>query len=88
MRKSIFQAKEAHGVDGRAAGRTGPSSIKTKDGQPILTRGYGVKAMDRPGAADARTLFAVASNTKAVTCAALSILIETALLFTRPKLRG
>ncbi|WP_125256111.1 serine hydrolase [Brevundimonas fluminis] len=47
-----------------------------KDGQAILTRGYGVKAMDRPGAADERTLFAVASNTKAVTCAALAILVD------------
>ena len=47
-----------------------------KNGKAILTRGYGVKAMDRPGAADERTLFAVASNTKAVTCAALAILVD------------
>ncbi len=47
-----------------------------KDGRAILTRGYGVKAMDRPERADERTLFAVASNTKAVTCAALAILVD------------
>ncbi len=47
-----------------------------KGGKAILTRGYGVKAMDRPGAADERTLFAIASNTKNVTCAALAILVD------------
>ncbi len=47
-----------------------------KDGRAILTRGYGFKAMDRPERADERTLFAVASNTKAVTCAALAILVD------------
>ena len=48
-----------------------------KDGKPILTRGYGLKALDRPGSrVDEKTLFAVASNTKAVTCAALAILVD------------
>ncbi len=47
-----------------------------KDGQAILTRGYGVKAMDRPGRADERTLFAIASNTKNVTAAALAIMVD------------
>jgi CubicO group peptidase (beta-lactamase class C family) len=46
-----------------------------KDGQPVLTRGYGVRAIGA-GAVDEHTLFAIASNTKAVTCAALSILID------------
>ncbi|MFN3558240.1 MAG: serine hydrolase [Brevundimonas sp.] len=46
-----------------------------KDGQPVLTRGYGVRTMGGT-AVDEHTLFAIASNTKAVTCAALSILID------------
>lgn len=46
-----------------------------KDGQPVLTRGYGVRSVGGT-AVDEHTLFAIASNTKAVTCAALSILID------------
>lgn len=46
-----------------------------KDGQPILTRGYGIRSVSG-SAVDEHTLFAIASNTKAVTCAALSILID------------
>lgn len=46
-----------------------------KDGRPVLTRGYGVRAIG--GApVNEHTLFAIASNTKAVTCAALAILID------------
>lgn len=46
-----------------------------KDGQAVLTRGYGVRSVGGT-AVDEHTLFAIASNTKAVTCAALSILID------------
>ncbi len=46
-----------------------------KDGQAVLTRGYGVRAMGG-AAVDEHTQFAIASNTKAVTCAALAILID------------
>lgn len=46
-----------------------------KDGRTALAKGYGVRAIG--GApVDAHTLFAIASNTKAVTCAALAILID------------
>jgi CubicO group peptidase (beta-lactamase class C family) len=46
-----------------------------KDGVPVLTRGYGVRALG--GAAiDEHTHFAIASNTKAVTAAALAILVD------------
>jgi CubicO group peptidase (beta-lactamase class C family) len=47
-----------------------------KDGQPILTRGYGVKRQGAPEPADENTLFAIASNTKNVTAAALAILVD------------
>ena len=47
-----------------------------KDGQAILTRGYGVKRQGMMEAADEHTLFAIASNTKNVTAAALAILVD------------
>lgn len=46
-----------------------------KQGQPVLTRGYGVRAIGG-SAVDEHTHFAIASNTKAVTAAALAILVD------------
>jgi CubicO group peptidase (beta-lactamase class C family) len=39
-------------------------------------KGYGVRTMGRPGNVDAHTRFAIGSNTKAYTCAALAILVD------------
>lgn len=47
-----------------------------KDGKVVLERGYGLRQLDRPEKVDARTLFAIASNTKAFTSASLSILAD------------
>jgi len=47
-----------------------------KDGQAVLTRGYGVKVMGSPEPADEHTLFAIASNTKSVTAACLAMLVD------------
>ncbi len=47
-----------------------------KDGEVVLARGYGVREQGKPGAVDARTQFAIASNTKAFTAAALSMLAD------------
>jgi len=47
-----------------------------KDGQSILTRGYGVRQQGTQDRADEHTLFAIASNTKNVTAAALAILVD------------
>ena len=47
-----------------------------KDGEIVLERGYGVRELGKPGKVDAHTLFAIASNTKAFTSAALSMLAE------------
>ncbi|GAA0642801.1 serine hydrolase [Brevundimonas lenta] len=47
-----------------------------KDGQAVLTRGYGVRKKGDKALIDEHTRFAIASNTKAVTCAALAILID------------
>ena len=47
-----------------------------RDGRTVLARGYGVKVQGRSAAADEHTLFAIASNTKNVTAAALAILVD------------
>jgi len=47
-----------------------------KDGKVVLEQGFGEKEVGKPGAVDAHTLFAIASNTKAFTAAALQILAE------------
>lgn len=47
-----------------------------KDGQVVLERGYGLREIGKPERVDAHTLFAIASNTKAFTSAALSMLAD------------
>ena len=47
-----------------------------RGGRDVLVRGYGVKKTGAPEPADADTLFAIASNTKNVTAAALAILVD------------
>jgi CubicO group peptidase (beta-lactamase class C family) len=42
----------------------------------IHARGYGVRELGRPGAVDENTLFAIASTTKAMTAAALGMLVD------------
>ena len=47
-----------------------------KDGKILLARGYGIRKQGESGPVDADTLFAIASNTKAFTAAALSMLTD------------
>jgi CubicO group peptidase (beta-lactamase class C family) len=47
-----------------------------EDGEVTLARGYGVRRIGQPEPCDARTLFGIASNTKAFTAAALALLVE------------
>lgn len=47
-----------------------------RDGKTILARGYGVKRQGQAARADEHTQFAIASNTKNVTAAALAILVD------------
>ncbi|HYF21838.1 MAG TPA: serine hydrolase [Caulobacteraceae bacterium] len=47
-----------------------------ENGEITLTKGYGVKKLGEPAPADERTLFGIASNTKAMTAAALAMLVE------------
>lgn len=52
----------------------GISVAIVKDGRVLLEKGYGVRDLETGAPADAHTLFAIASNTKAFTGAALEIL--------------
>lgn len=47
-----------------------------RPGKPHYARGYGVRTLGRPERVDAHTLFAIASNTKAFTAAALALLVD------------
>lgn len=47
-----------------------------KDGRVVFARGYGVRQLGNPAPVDANTLFQIASNTKAFTTAALSMLVD------------
>jgi len=47
-----------------------------KDGQVVLARAYGVKTLGRPEAATPHTLFAIGSTTKAMTAAAVAMLVD------------
>ncbi len=47
-----------------------------KDGRTVLAKGYGVRELGGTDPVDQHTLFAIASNTKAFTAAALAMLVE------------
>src|SRR5882757_1508130 len=47
-----------------------------KDGKVVLAKGYGVREQGETAAVDANTVFAIGSNTKAFTTAALAILVD------------
>lgn len=47
-----------------------------KDDSVIFARGYGVRELGRPDPVDENTLFAIASTTKAMTAAALGMLVD------------
>jgi len=54
----------------------GVSVAIVKDGKVILAKGYGVRKLGDPAPVDDRTLFGIASNTKAFTVAALGMLVD------------
>ena len=65
----ISKAREDWGVPGLAV-------AIVKDGKVALARGYGSREMGKLKAVDADTLFAIASNSKAFTSAAIATLVE------------
>ena len=67
--KLVKEAMETFNVAGVAVGIV-------KDGKVIHRKGYGVKSIETDELVDEHTNFAIASNTKAFTTAALSILVD------------
>jgi len=65
----VARAMETFAVPGMAV-------AVVKDGQVVHAKGYGMRRLGEPAPVDADTLFGIASNTKAFTCAAVSILAE------------
>jgi CubicO group peptidase (beta-lactamase class C family) len=47
-----------------------------KDGKVLAARGFGVRKLGAPEQVDGKTLFEVASNSKAFTAAALAMLVD------------
>src|SRR3954463_5070540 len=54
----------------------GISLAIVKDGKVVVSKGYGVRALGQPALVDAKTLFGIASNTKAFTATALGMLVD------------
>src|SRR2546422_611302 len=54
----------------------GLSVAVVKNGEVVLAKGYGVRRVGDSTPVDANTLFAIGSNTKAFTAAALGILVD------------
>ncbi len=68
--KSYYEeSREAYGVPGLAV-------AIVKDGEIILAEGFGVKNIKTSEPVDSKTMFPIASNTKAFTAAALAILVD------------
>ncbi|MEJ2273219.1 MAG: serine hydrolase [Woeseiaceae bacterium] len=65
----VERAMETFSVPGAAVG-------VIKDGAVVHARGYGVREIGIPGDVDENTLFRIASTTKAMTAAALAILVD------------
>src|SRR5215471_19610387 len=55
---------------------TGLSVAIVKDGKVVMAKGYGVRKLGAPTPVDEHTLFAIGSNTKAFTSAALATLVD------------
>lgn len=47
-----------------------------KDGETVLTKGYGVKRLGQPDPVDENTIFSIASNSKAFAATSLALLVE------------
>ncbi len=71
---AAFDAYTAQAV--KDWGAVGLAVAVVKDGKTIFAKGYGVRELGRPDPADANTLFAIGSTTKAMTAAAIGMLVD------------
>jgi CubicO group peptidase (beta-lactamase class C family) len=60
----------------KLTGTPGVAIAVVKDDSIVFARGYGIRRMGQPGVVDERTLFAIGSETKAFTAAALAMLVD------------
>jgi len=65
----------------------GMSIAIVKDGNVVFSKGYGVKEVGKSEKPDENTLFAIASNTKAFTTAAIAMMVEEGKLSLDDKVR-
>lgn len=68
-------------------GVPGMSVAIVKDGKVIFSKGYGVKEIGKPEKADENTLYAIASNSKAFTTAAIAMMVQEGKLSLDDKVR-
>lgn len=54
----------------------GMSMVVVRDGKTLLSKGYGMRELGKPGAVDSSTLFGAMSTTKAMTAVAMGILVD------------
>ncbi|MBK6948793.1 MAG: serine hydrolase [Haliscomenobacter sp.] len=47
-----------------------------KDGKVLMAKGYGVRKLGEPGQVNAQTIYGICSTTKAMTAAAMAILVD------------
>jgi len=65
----IEQARQQWEVPGMAV-------AVVKDGKVLFAKGYGVRQLGKPEKVDGQTIFAICSTTKAITAAAMGILVD------------
>lgn len=73
-RIAAFDAYAAKAV--RDWGAVGLSVAVVKDGRTIFAKGYGVRELGKPEPADAETMYSIGSTTKAITAAAIGMLVD------------
>jgi len=65
----------------------GMSVAIVKDGKVVFSKGYGVKEIGKPEKPDENTLYAIASNSKAFTTAAIAMMVQEGKLSLNDKVR-
>ena len=71
---AAFEAYTAKAV--KDWGAVGLAVAVVKDGKTIFAKGYGVRELGKPDPVDENTLFAIGSTTKAMTAAAIGMLVD------------
>jgi len=66
---TVESAMRTHGVPGMAI-------AIVEDGKPVLAKGYGVRKLGSPERVDADTIFPTGSTGKAITTAAIAVLVD------------